>query len=149
MVTKTAHLNIRMTQSAADALKALAEAERLPLGEVIQILLDNFQPIPRESVVDEWKVEVEARLYNLEEQMMVLSSETKPKASRRVEVSGNPSPGPEAGSFQEEVIKLHQSGVAGYQQIADTLAERGYRNANGNPFHRKQVERIIARLKNG
>ena len=147
MVTKTAHLNIRMTQSAADALKMLSESERLPLGEVIQLLLDCFQPTPRESVMDEWKAGIESRLAELEEWRMMLSVESKPKASRRVEVSGNPSPGPEAGSFQEAVILLHQSGIAGYQQIADTLAERGYRNANGNPYHRKQVERIIARLK--
>ena len=147
MVPKTAHLNIRMTQDAADALKALAESERLPLGEVIQLLLNCFQPTPRESVVDEWKVEVEARLHNLEEQMMVLSSGTKPKASHRVKVCGNPSPGPEAGSFQAAVLQLYQSGVSSFQEIAEQLEERGYRNANGNPYHRKQVARIITGIK--
>ena len=147
MVPKTAQLNIRCTQSAADALKALSESERLPLGEVIQLLLDCFQPTPRESVMDEWKAGIESRLAELEEWRMMLSVESKPKASRRVEVSGNPSPGPEAGSFQEEVIKLYQDGVSSFQMIAEQLEERGYRNANGNPFHRKQVARIIGGLK--
>ncbi len=144
MIAKTAQLNIRCAPSTADTLKMLSESERLPLGEVIQLLLDRFQSTPRESVIDEWKVEVEARLHNLEEQMMVLSSGTKPKASHRVEVSDNPSPEPEAGSFQDAVIQLYQAGTTSFQMIADRLAERGYRNANGNPYHRKQISRIIS-----
>ena len=147
MVPKTAQLNIRCTQSAADALKALSESERLPLGEVIQLLLNRFQPMPVESVIDEWKAGIDSRLVELEEWRMMLSVESKPKASRRVEVYGNSLPGPEAGSFQDAVLQLYQSGTTSFQMIAEQLEERGYRNANGNPFHRKQVERIIARLK--
>ena len=146
MVTKTAHLNIRMTQAAADALKVLAESERLPLGEVIQLLLDRFQPTPRESVIDEWKVEVEARINELEQQIKVLSSGTKVKASRRVEACGNSSPGPEAVSFQDAVLQLYQAGTTSFQEIAEQLEERGYRNSNGNPYHRKQVARIITSM---
>ena len=103
-----------MTQAAADALKMLSESERLPLGEVIQLLLDRFQPTPRESVIDEWKAGIDSRLVELEEWRMMLSVESKPKASRRVEVYGNSLPGPEAGSFQEEVIKLYQDGCLLY-----------------------------------
>lgn len=144
MVTKTAHLNIRMTRAAADALKMLSESERLPLGEVIQLLLDRFQATPRESVINEWKVKIEARINELEEQMMVLSTDTKQKASHNVKVSENHTVKSEIESFQSAVIECYQSGITNFQMIADRLAERGYRNANGNPYHRKQISRIIS-----
>lgn len=145
MIAKTAQLNIRCAPSTADALKALAESERLPLGDVIQLLLDRFQPIPVESVMDGWKVEVEARINELELQVKALSTDSKLIASRRVKVSDHP--GPESGSFKEAVIQCYQSGITGYQQIADQLTLQGYRNSSGNPYHRKQVARIIAGTK--
>ena len=128
-----------MTQSAADALKALSESERLPLGETIQLLLDHFQPTPHESTTDDWKVSVEVRLNDLEQQVKALSSEGKPKASRRVKVSENVD-----HDLANAVMKLHQSGVTGYQEIADQLTEQGYRNSRGNPYHRKQIARILS-----
>ena len=147
MIAKTAQLNIRCAPSTADALKALAESERLPLGEVVQLLLDRFQPTPDESIIDGWKAGIEERINELELQVKALSVESKPKASRSVEVSGNPSLGPEAGSFKEAVIQCYQSGITSFQEIANRLAAQGYRNSSGNLYHRKQVARIIAGMK--
>ena len=147
MIAKTAQLNIRCAPSTADALKMLSESERLPLGEVIQLLLDCFQATPRESIMDSWKTGIEARINELEQQVKALSSGTKLKAPRHVEVSENPIPEPEAGSFKEAVIQCYQSGITGYQQIADQLTLQGYRNSSGNPYHRKQVARIIVGMK--
>ena len=148
MVTKTAHLNIRMTQSAADALKALAEAERLPLGEVIQILLDRFHPVAHESNIENWKVGIEARINVLEEQIILLSTDTKQKASHNVKVSENHTVKSEIESFRYAVIECYQSGISGFQEIAKQLSDQGFRNANGNPYHRRQVSRIISNFKN-
>lgn len=147
MIAKTAQLNIRCAPSTADTLKALAESERLPLGEVIQLLLNRFQPIPHESSIESWKIGIEERINELEQQVKALSDDSKPIASHRVKVSENPIPEPEAGSFKEAVIQCYQSGITGYQQIADKLSAQGYRNANNNPYHRKQVARIIVGMK--
>jgi len=149
MIAKTTQLNIRCDPSTAAAFKALAESERWPLGDMLQRLLDRYQPKSLESslVTESWKTEVEARLHELEQQVKRLSPESKPIASRRVKQSDHPVSESEAASFKEAVIQCYQSGITSFQEIADQLSAQGYRNSKGNPHHRKQVARIIAGLK--
>ncbi len=49
--------------------------------------------------------------------------------------------------FDAACVELYRSGVTGYQEIADILTEKGYRNSRGTSYWRDGVKKIIARAK--
>ena len=49
--------------------------------------------------------------------------------------------------FDAACVELYRSGVTGYQEIADLLTEKGFRNSRGTPYWRDGVKKVIAKAK--
>lgn len=145
---KSTQINIRCQQETADSLKRLAESERLTLGAFLEKLLACYQPaiVDSSPVVDDWKVGMEARLEALELAFKARSTAGDRSASVKVDRAVSAVPSDLAASWKDEAIRLYQSGVTGYQQIANSLAESGYRNGRGNLFGRKEVQRFLVSI---
>jgi hypothetical protein len=142
---KSTQINIRCQQETADSLKMLAESERLTLGAFLEKLLACYQPaiVDSSPVADDWKVGMEARLDALESQFKALSADSAPIATPKVKAAQSAVAEPVAGSFKDAAIRLYQSGITNYQQIANLLSEQGYRNGKGNLYGRREVQRVI------
>ena len=141
-------INIRCNQETADSLKKLAESERITLGAFLEKLLACYQPAIVDSchVADDWKVGMEARLEALEQAFKALSADSPPIAAPKVKAAHSAVAEPIAGRFKEAVIECYQSGIVNYQVIANQIAAKGIRNAKGNKYGRREVQRVIARL---
>jgi hypothetical protein len=141
-------INIRCNQETADSLKKLAESERMTLGALLEKLLACYQPaiVDSSPVADDWKVGMEARLETLERQIKALSADSQPIAAPKIKAANSAVAEPIAGRFKEAVIECYQAGIGNYQAIANQIAAQGIRNAKGNKYGRREVQRVIARL---
>ena len=86
---------------------------------------------------------IEARLDALEQALKARSTAGDRSSLPKV----NAAPSDLTGLWKAEAIRLYQSGISSYQAIADQIAEQGYRNAKGNIFGRREVQRAIEGIK--
>ena len=166
---KQVQVNIRIAEPAADRLKRLAEQAGLKLGPFVEKLLELYKPDSNvlqndsSTAIEELReiVVIQNERINRIELAILKGLEDKAEQIEAADLTetetNEDSPSHPAKSlslppqefnqdkaqFDAACVEVYQSGITGFQKIADVLTERGFRNSKGKPYYRDGVMKII------